>query len=208
MRVSVCPYVAAEALRSNMQVSVIIATYNHFKMLAAHVATPPCWGDPAKITKIIAVADGSTDGTTDLLRGFASHSNLRVIEQQNRGQAAAINAGLRTAKGELVLFLDDDILCAGLRSFLNTLVRCGVSLRVLRSARYSCRPMMEIHSLLTGRVHFAMSFSRRRLPRSRRPAGSSCMASANSSAPRSVILSIGGLDESFSRGNDVEWDFG
>ena len=94
-----------------MQVSVIIATYNRCKILARTLPTLLAQTFPSSEYEVILVVDGSTDGTSKFLRGFCSHGNLRVIEQENQGQAAAINAGLRVACGDLVLFLDDDILC-------------------------------------------------------------------------------------------------
>ena len=36
---------------------------------------------------------------------------FRVIEQENRGLAGARNTGYRAAEADLVLFLDDDMLC-------------------------------------------------------------------------------------------------
>src|ERR1035441_8611678 len=93
-----------------MQISVIIATYNRCKLLSRTL--PALWSQlfPSDEYEVIVVVDGSTDGTVEYLRTHSDHPNLRVIEQPNRGQAAAINAGLKASRGELVLFLDDDIL--------------------------------------------------------------------------------------------------
>ena len=58
--------------------------------------------------EVIAVDDGSTDGTASIL---ASHGRpvTRVIRlQSNRGVAVARNAGLAVARGEYVAFLDAD----------------------------------------------------------------------------------------------------
>ena len=66
---------------------------------------------PADEYEIILVVDGSTDGTADALRLLAPTSRLRIIEQENHGPSAARNAGYRAAKADLLLFLDDDMLC-------------------------------------------------------------------------------------------------
>ncbi len=55
--------------------------------------------------------DGSTDKTADALRLLTPAIRLRVIEQENLGPSAARNAGFRAAKSELLIFLDDDMLC-------------------------------------------------------------------------------------------------
>jgi GT2 family glycosyltransferase/peptidoglycan/xylan/chitin deacetylase (PgdA/CDA1 family) len=59
--------------------------------------------------EVVVVVDGSTDGTADALRGLRVPFELNVIEQENRGGAAARNAGAAAARGELILFFDDDM---------------------------------------------------------------------------------------------------
>ena len=60
---------------------------------------------------ILAVNDGSTDGSPNILRQYASkESRLRVITQANQGLSAARNAGLGTLKPEteFISFVDSD----------------------------------------------------------------------------------------------------
>ena len=60
--------------------------------------------------EIIVVVDGSTDGTAAALRQVRCSRSLRVIEQQNLGAAAARNRGAAAATGDILLFLDDDMI--------------------------------------------------------------------------------------------------
>ena len=55
--------------------------------------------------EIIVVDDGSIDGTAEAVKAF---SNVRLLQQQNRGPAAARNFGAQSACGEVILFTDSD----------------------------------------------------------------------------------------------------
>jgi len=55
--------------------------------------------------EVVVVDDGSTDDTAEICRG---RPGLRLIDQGNRGTAAARNVGIRAARGELIAFLDQD----------------------------------------------------------------------------------------------------
>lgn len=56
--------------------------------------------------EIIIVDDGSTDNTAQVADTLGS--DIRYIRQKNAGPAAARNAGLRIARGEVIAFLDVD----------------------------------------------------------------------------------------------------
>jgi len=61
--------------------------------------------------EIIIVDDGSTDDTLTIAKRIRS-SNIKVIEQTNRGASAARNIALREAQGDFIQFLDADDLLA------------------------------------------------------------------------------------------------
>lgn len=88
-------------------VSVIIPVYNARQFLQRCLDS--VFSQSMSDLEIIAVNDGSTDGSLRLLtRNAARDSRLTVIDQDNCGQGVARNRALDIARGEFVLFLDAD----------------------------------------------------------------------------------------------------
>ncbi|MBI5027472.1 MAG: glycosyltransferase family 2 protein, partial [Actinobacteria bacterium] len=59
--------------------------------------------------EVIAVDDGSRDGSADVLRRYAAaHAEVRVVLQEHRGLGPARNAALTLATGEYVTMVDAD----------------------------------------------------------------------------------------------------
>lgn len=84
-------------------VSVVIPSYNHAQFIAEAIESVLSQ-DYARI-EVAVVDDGSTDGTPAIV---ANYPAVRYLAQENRGLAAARNAGLALCSGELVVFLDAD----------------------------------------------------------------------------------------------------
>jgi glycosyltransferase involved in cell wall biosynthesis len=90
-------------------VSVVIPCYNqaHYLRFAIESVRRQDYSDK----EVIVVDDGSTDGTGSVAASFPF---VRCVTQDNRGLAAARNAGLSASHGEFVIFLDaDDTLLPG-----------------------------------------------------------------------------------------------
>lgn len=59
--------------------------------------------------EIIAVDNGSTDTSLEILRSFAdADGRIKIISQENRGPSGARNAGLEVATGRWISFIDSD----------------------------------------------------------------------------------------------------
>ena len=88
-------------------VSVIMPCYNAEKHLPASLASVA--EQKYRDFELIAVNDGSVDGTLDLLHEFSRrHPWVTVIDQENRGLPSARNRGLAHSRGKYVAFLDSD----------------------------------------------------------------------------------------------------
>jgi glycosyltransferase involved in cell wall biosynthesis len=98
-------------MTKSLCISIVVSTYNRRDLVARTLKTIFDQEYPASKFEVIVVVDGATDGTADALMGLTPTCSFRVIEQENRGLAGARNTGYRAAESDLVLFLDDDMLC-------------------------------------------------------------------------------------------------
>src|SRR5712664_4095363 len=94
------------------QLSVIIPTYNRREILLKTLEGYKGQTASDEILELVVVDDGSTDGTGEAVAQSALSSRfpIRLLRQDNRGLATVRNLGIRSAKGELILFGDDDII--------------------------------------------------------------------------------------------------
>ncbi len=88
------------------RVSVVIPVFNNAATVGRAIASVLAQRFDNDQVEVIVVNDGSTDASAEVLRGFGDR--IRVIDQPNRGAAAARNAGVTAAHGEYLAFLDAD----------------------------------------------------------------------------------------------------
>lgn len=93
-----------------IRVSVVAPVYNAAPYLGAFVDSFLSQSLPAETIELIAVNDGSTDISGEILDRFASdHANITVIHQENSGwPGKPRNVGLASARGDYVFFADPD----------------------------------------------------------------------------------------------------
>ena len=89
------------------EVTVILPAYNAEKYIRE--AVDSIRSQTYDDYEVVAVDDGSTDSTGEILDELAADfSKMTVIHQENRGLAAARNAALASMKGQYVALLDSD----------------------------------------------------------------------------------------------------
>ena len=84
-------------------ISVVIPAFNAARYITAAIES--VFAQVLQPSEIIVVDDGSSDGTGELVRQW---SNVILVRQDNAGVAAALNHGIRLARGELIAFLSAD----------------------------------------------------------------------------------------------------
>ncbi len=94
------------ALNHNPKVSILVPAYNEEKVIGNCInwllqTTYPCY-------EIIVVDDGSTDGTADEVLRFSHYPQVKLIRKPNEGKASALNEGIRSSDGEILVMMDAD----------------------------------------------------------------------------------------------------
>lgn len=104
-----------------LQTSVVVPTHNRRHLVIRCLKALDRQTLNFGAFEVLVVNDGSTDDTLAHLERFAPQRyELRILDQQNGGPAAARNLGVASARSDLVAFVDDD--CEPEPEWLRTLV--------------------------------------------------------------------------------------
>ena len=93
-------------MKATPHVSVLIPCFNYGRYLRACLDSVFAQAGAPEF-EIVAINDGSTDETREILDGIRD-SRLRVVHQENRGHAETINRALSMARGAIVTRIDPD----------------------------------------------------------------------------------------------------
>jgi GT2 family glycosyltransferase len=145
--------------------------------------------------EIIAVDNGSDDGTLVRLQSFAPH--IRVLQQSIPGAAAARNCGIRAARGRYVAMIDGD--CIAGRDWLAGLVT--------RAQDLSGNIILGGPILPKEPDKLVAIFSRKLFDQGKAMTSPKFpyAASGNMLVPRSLLLQLDLFDETFIRAHDVDF---
>ncbi len=185
-------------------VSIVIPTRNRAKLLKETVDSLLAQDYPANSYEIIVVDDGSTDDTPQKMRAFQAgcDPSVKYVRQPAACANAARNAGIRAARGDLIVLADDDIEAPD--DWLRALVECAQ-----RNPQADC---------IGGRIKLRFEGKPPRFC-GREPFGDTeldlgdeeketrLVWSANMAVRRSAFERIGLLNESlFVAGDEEEWE--
>ena len=97
--------------RTGPLVSVLIPCFNEEKVIVS--STSRILKSDWTNIEVLVLDDGSTDNTSGVVRAaFKDEPRVRLLSFENGGKAAALNRGLKQAKGSIIVALDADTLFA------------------------------------------------------------------------------------------------
>lgn len=107
-----------------MKISIIIPIFNVEDYISRCLDSIYSQGVDESCFEIIAVNDGSTDKSSDIIRKYQNeHSNLLLFEKNNEGVSVARNLAIEKSSGDYLVFTDpdDSILPDSIKSLMTTI---------------------------------------------------------------------------------------
>ena len=184
--------------------SVVIPSYNRREPLKRLLESLGTQRYPNDRFEVLAVIDGSTDGTAQLARSLDLPYELRVIEQANSGASAARNRGAEEATAPVVVFIDDDVIPDADFLVEHALAHSGQP----QVALGYTPPVIEEDGLwpLILRAWWEDHFRRKADPNHQWTWVD--IIAGNLSMPRRLYLDVGGLNIEFRGRGREDWELG
>lgn len=185
--------------------SLIVTSYNRKSSLDRLCATLAQIGRGAPEFELVITLDGATDGSLELLHRWSETLPLRVLAQARRGPAAGRNSAIAAATGEILIFLDDDVI--PLPGMIDRHIAAhrddpsvvGIGPMLPPPGR-KLPPWLRWEAVTLQKQYDAMVRGEYE-PTPRQ------FYTANASVRREHALAIGGFDETFTRAEDIEFAY-
>ena len=179
-----------------VRISVIIPTLDRPGPLAACLAALAV--DFPLDAETIVVSDGGTHDLRQVVAPFVERLRLRLLSIENVGPAAARNRGLEIARGEIVVFTDDD--CRPQSGWLAALTSC-VTLSPPRAVGGTTHNGLPGNAYADATQLVLNLLSRHDRAKGR---GERFVPSNNLACPAEPLRRLGGFDERFRTAEDRE----
>jgi len=187
-------------LERDLRFTIVIPTRDRPRQLAACLAAVAGIRFPRERFETIVVDDGGSTPLEPMVGQVASHARVRMLRQPGSGPGAARNRGASEARGEILVFLDDD--CAPDACWLDELdlalaasPGAGVGGRTINAL-----PGNPYSSASQALIDYLYEYY------NREAAKEPMFTTSNLALPRAEFERIGGFDQRFSRagGEDRE----
>lgn len=190
---------------ADIELSVVIPSHNRRELLKELLLSLADQSLAPERFEVIVVVDGSQDGTMEMLRQLEVPYRLVALYQEQSGVAVARNRGAQAALGQVLVFLDDDVLpdrrLLEEHTASHLEVPGGVVLGRLVPAGTGQMGGWNVWEEHIFTRHYQRLSQGVRAPSGRR------LYSGNFSCNRETFLRAGGFNEELRRGEDVELGF-
>ncbi|MEB3330570.1 MAG: glycosyltransferase [Candidatus Sericytochromatia bacterium] len=164
--------------------SVVIATYNRGPILEQCLRALLTQTLSAEAYELVIVDDGSTDDTPERVARLRTAVPAWTYHRQpNGGRSRARNVGVALAQGEIIVFIDSDMV----------VVPTFLADHLALHRRAGERPVY-VQGLAVDTDDFAHPTE---TPVGPLDVSAACFATNNVSVPRACLLAVGGFDEGF-----------
>lgn len=186
----------------SLRLSVVIATYDRPDLLLRLLADLSAQTLPASEFEVVIVDDGGKRDPAPAVRARKTPFALTLHRQPNQGPAVARHKGVELAKGDIVLFLDDDMHAPPqlLAEHLAQHER-DPNVAVLGRIREDEATRLELHERFHARLLDKFLDDVRQ---GRAALQGVNVYTGNFSVPRERYLRVGGFDPSLARSEDAE----
>ena len=196
-------------MTDDVEVSIVVSTRNRASLLP-HGLRSLTVQSSAVPFEIVVVDNGSSDSTGNMVREWSRRDErVRLVEEPKVGLSFAKNAGLRSVRGSLVLFTDDDVVVP--EGWVATYVAFFAARLDFRGlAGGPILPIAHDLSPWPPWVSPAATVDLPRLyhgPRERSLEGAEWIWGANMAGRATYLNEVGGFDESVGRSGDERGTF-
>jgi GT2 family glycosyltransferase len=191
-----------------MKLSVVIPTHNRPGTLRNTLAALGEQTLPADRFEVLVVDDGSDEGHRREVRTLGERFEFDLIEKDQGGLASARNRGADRARGEILHFLDDDVIPVpdSLEQHLATHAEATEPIAVVGALPFP--PRVELTAFLwyiERSGHYDLYKHPRKYPGGQPPLPP---MNGNSSIPRELFFGVGKYDESFRQYGSEDLELG
>ncbi|MGC9356226.1 MAG: glycosyltransferase family 2 protein [Anaerolineae bacterium] len=94
--------------RESIQPSItfVVPAYNEESVIVEKIENLQMLDYPAELREIIIIADGSNDGTVDLVKAYSERGVRLLFQPERQGKIAAMNRAVPFARGDILIFSD------------------------------------------------------------------------------------------------------
>jgi GT2 family glycosyltransferase len=188
-------------------VTFIMPSHNRKNQLERALKALAIQNYPSELLDMVLVLDGCSDGSAQMVEALkpALPYRITLIERAQGGPAAARNTAVRAATGEIILFIDDDIVATP------QLVTEHIRLHLEDDQAVVLAPMATPHDhvrpIWVQWEEYALELKYRDMENGRYEPTARQFFTGNCSLKRRWFLATGEFDEELKRAEDIEFAF-